>query len=450
MSITPCCPQTSYLVSAATVLNPCPQDTGQIQKAIFWRAGNSTSVASALIATTWNTLLIAQDDTRTIVTPFIQHFQLPIGEAREHADTRDGATLRKANKSTKINKKFTAEGQDVIKNLKYLRCEALEVIFINEANQFIYSDRDGDFRGFPVIPGSMFIGDKRIGGFADWDSNKMIFNLEPGWSDSLEISESTTFALGYGGLSGGSYGNEPAAVGNQSSYLLDIDADLQLEEDIEIEFYYYYADTQVWGNNIGLCEIQNNASNWMKMVIIDNGVYLRVDMKVNNIGSDFNIAGFFDTVPAWYKIKLTWSGTEMKIYRDDILVDTQAVEDLGGMVAAGATLRIMNSIAGDDPVPARHKIRDFSYTTAGALIGRWIICEESGNTVYNVVSNAYHLTGQSNFNSITWSRDIDSNKYLRDYGYRLSGSVYIPALLSGATAADGNALTNESPNTEFN
>jgi len=67
-----------------------------------------------------------------------------------------------------------------------------------------------------------------------------------------------------------------------------------------------------------------------------------------------------------------------------------------------------------------------------------------------VLANNLHLTGQSVFSSLIWSRDNALYKYLKDYGYRLSGSVYIPALTSGASAADGNALTNTPPDTEFN
>jgi len=449
MSITPCCPQTSYLVSAATVLNPCPQDTGQIQKAIFWRAGNSTSVASALIATTWNTLLIATDDTRAIVTPFIQHFQLPIGEAREHPDTRDGATLRKANKSTKINKKFTAEGQDVIKNLKYLRCEALEVIFVNEANQLIYSDREGDFRGFPVIPGSMFIGDKRIGGFSDWDSNKMIFNLEPGWSNSLEISESTTFSMNLPDFRG--YSNEPVVIGDKTAYLSVSNAALRLVTPIEIEFWYYYADTQNWLGAVGLVEVNNDSDNYLAARIENNSTTFGLYGESAGVSAGFSELNFFNTVPGWYKIKITWDGTAMKTYRNDILVITQTTIDANNLVAAGAELRAMDNVTGGTKsVPAGHKLFGLKYTTNGTLIARYPVCEESGNTVYNVVSNAYHLTGQSGFSGLTWSRDNDQDKYLRDYGYRLASGVYIPALLDESSAADGNALTNVSPNTEFN
>jgi len=91
-----------------------------------------------------------------------------------------------------------AEDQDVIASLKDLRCETLDVVFINESNQFIYSDTSGGtagFYGFEVAAGSLFISDKGLGGFEESDRNHIRFNLKPNWSDTLEISTETTFAL---------------------------------------------------------------------------------------------------------------------------------------------------------------------------------------------------------------------------------------------------------------
>jgi hypothetical protein len=162
------------------------------------------------------------------------------------------------------------------------------------------------------------------------------------------------------------------------------------------------------------------------------------------------LVNFFNTVPAWYKIKIVWHDTSFTIYKNDVIVNNYTVEDLKNMVAAGATLTIMKGQSGTHyPIPSAHKLCSFKYTTESVLVVHYPICEESGNTVYNVVSNAYHLTGQSGFSSLTWSRSNNQEYYLGNYGYRKSGSVYIPALLSGASAADGNAITNTPPNVEF-
>jgi len=201
MSLTICCPLTSYLVSAVTSLNPCPSDVGQIQKLVFWRTGNSETVASAVTATTWNIILTAEDATKALVTPFVHNPDIPSGDPREYGggnETRWGAPLRKGGTSPVLTFTMLAEDQDVISVLKALRCEALDVIFINEANQFVYSDTQNGasaFFGFEVVPNSLFVSDKKIGGFEDYDANIIQFNLKPNWSDTLEVTVETTFAL---------------------------------------------------------------------------------------------------------------------------------------------------------------------------------------------------------------------------------------------------------------
>ena len=202
MTLTICCPPGTTLDSAVTTLNPCPADVGQIQKMVIWRTGNSiASVATALISTTWTTLLAATGDTKALVSPFVHNPDIPSGDPREFGggnETRWGASLRKGGTSPVLTFTMLAEDQDVITALKQLRCETLDVIFINEANQFIYSDTQSGTSavyGFEVVPGSLFISDKKIGGFDEWDANIIQFNVKPNWSDTLEVTTETTFAL---------------------------------------------------------------------------------------------------------------------------------------------------------------------------------------------------------------------------------------------------------------
>ena len=98
MTRTICCPTPTGMGSAVTVLNECPEDVGQIQKMIFWRRGNTMSVASALTSTAWNTLLAATDDTKAIVSPFLGNVELPVSESREFGggnETRWSSPIRK-------------------------------------------------------------------------------------------------------------------------------------------------------------------------------------------------------------------------------------------------------------------------------------------------------------------------------------------------------------------
>jgi len=198
-SLSVCCPAPTALESIVTSLTECNSDVGQIQKLVFWRTGNSiASVTTALIQTTWDTLLAAADDTKALVSPLLHNPDMPAGDPREFGggnETQWGAPLRKGAQSPAFSFMMHAEDQDAITSMKNLRCEYLDVIFINEANQFIYSDAGGGFAGFPIVPNSLFVGDKAIGGFDTWDSNLLQFNMQPNWSDTLEITAASTFAL---------------------------------------------------------------------------------------------------------------------------------------------------------------------------------------------------------------------------------------------------------------
>ena len=198
MSLTICCARPTGIASAVKVLNPCPEDLGQIQKMVFWRTGNSTVATSLVSSTAWATLLAATDDTKAIVTPFLGAVTIPPNEAREFGggnETRFGSPIRKGGASVPVTANMYEEAQSsVIAALKELRCETLEVLFINEANQIIYSTAS-TVSGFPVCANSLFVSDKGIGGLDDADHNVLMFNLRPNWSDTLAVSAETTFAL---------------------------------------------------------------------------------------------------------------------------------------------------------------------------------------------------------------------------------------------------------------
>jgi hypothetical protein len=197
MSKDVCCPTPTAIPSAVKTLNPCEADFGQVQKLVFWRAGNSMSLASALTSTAWTALLAATGDTKAVVTPYVSNVEWPPSEPREFGggnETLNGAPIRKGNNSTQVSMVMYMEDQDVITTLKQWSCENLEVIPINESGQFGYSDTN-DFSGFPISKKSLSISDKGIGGMIDPDTNNLTFNLKPNWSNTFEISAETSFAL---------------------------------------------------------------------------------------------------------------------------------------------------------------------------------------------------------------------------------------------------------------
>jgi len=196
-----CCPVPTAIASAVTTLNPCASDVGQIQKMVFWRRGQSiSSIASSVDSAYWVTLLATGTDAKAVVTPFLGNVEIPASEPREFGggnETRWGAPIRKGGSTVTVTGSMYGNDQDVIASLKQMSCEPLDVIFINESNQFVYSDNSTatTVMGFQIAFGSLNFSDKQVGGLDDSDQNKLIFNLKPNWSDTLEISTETTFAL---------------------------------------------------------------------------------------------------------------------------------------------------------------------------------------------------------------------------------------------------------------
>lgn len=198
--LTVCCPKSTTLTSAVTVLYPCPVEFGQIQKLIFWRRGNTKSVASALQSTTWTALLTATGDTKALVAGFVIG-KVTAGEAREAGggnETKDGIPVVIGSNPSVFEGQIIQADQDVIKNLKKLQCEALDVIFVNENQQFGYLDTlyNGTATAFYGIPvAGLSIGDLEFGDFDGKDQNKIKFFMPANWSNNFEISAATTFAL---------------------------------------------------------------------------------------------------------------------------------------------------------------------------------------------------------------------------------------------------------------
>ena len=182
-----CCPPPTSLESAITTLNACSSEVGQIQKLIFWRRGNSiASVATALIEATWDALILAIGDTRTIFSPFVANVDLPMNDPREFGggnETRWASPKRKGSGSPVFSATMYQADQDVITSLKQLACEPLDVLFVNESDQLIYNENaSSEVEGFEIVHKSLFISDKSVGGLDDADYNTITFNLKPNWS----------------------------------------------------------------------------------------------------------------------------------------------------------------------------------------------------------------------------------------------------------------------------
>jgi hypothetical protein len=197
MAITVCqCPISTVLASIVTDINDCKVEVGQIQKAIFWRHGNHLdAVASGVSSAVWTAKLTATGDTKAVVTPFIS-IAIPPTEVREVGsgnEVRDGIPIQMGTLSAKAEGHIWQADSEVIRALKKLECEDLDVLFINENNQLVYDNQNTRVNGFRV--NSMFISDKSMGSYTDGTKNMFHFYLAGGWSSYATLSAATTFLL---------------------------------------------------------------------------------------------------------------------------------------------------------------------------------------------------------------------------------------------------------------
>lgn len=195
--LTTCCPVPTYIASVVTSV-ACPDNFGQIQKLVFWRAGNVIgSVATAEIEGTWTTILAATGDTKAVVSPFVSGASLVAGEPRQYGggnDTIDGIPIIMGAEPTVFEARMLQYSQSTISKLKALMCEDLEVIFINENGQFGYrlSGTD-DVAGFPLK--GFFVSDMNVPGYAEPSNNVIRFSIASGYMEDWLTSDATTFAL---------------------------------------------------------------------------------------------------------------------------------------------------------------------------------------------------------------------------------------------------------------
>jgi hypothetical protein len=157
-------------------------------------------VASLINSTVWTALVTATGATKVLVVGFVVGKVTP-GDTREAGggnETKDGIPVVIGQNPSTAEFMAIQFDQDVIKQLKKLQCEALDVLFVNENGAFMYADTvyggtaTGAY-GFPV--GGLSVNDLEFGDFDGKDQNKIKFFLPANWSNDAEISAVTNFAL---------------------------------------------------------------------------------------------------------------------------------------------------------------------------------------------------------------------------------------------------------------
>lgn len=187
------CPAGKHLEDLT--IEECKESFGQIQKILIQRIYNTTGVKNTLITTgtavtkaALTALTSAADGTKLIVSPYIQNPTTEPGAARTFGGgnaTLGGIEIVIGREPTTFSGIIYQEAQSTIKSLKSYSCEQIGVYLIDEYGNIGAIKEDSKY--YPIPVDKFFVGDKKLGGFEEPDSNTIEWSFYPNWSDDLVI-----------------------------------------------------------------------------------------------------------------------------------------------------------------------------------------------------------------------------------------------------------------------
>lgn len=178
----------------------CPESFGQIQKVAFQRLYKSTGEKNSFKTdagiekkASWTPLLSADDDTKIVISPYIQAPTAEAGAARTFGggnETLGGVEEIVGREPTPFTGVMRKLPQKIIKALKELQCESWGNnlgVYLFDENGAIGAIQDAKTATthYPIPIRSLFIGDKTLGGYEAPDSNNIQWAFLPNWSDDL-------------------------------------------------------------------------------------------------------------------------------------------------------------------------------------------------------------------------------------------------------------------------
>lgn len=197
--LTNCCPAATALT--AIPAEGCAKRLGQVQKIIFQRLMNGstrnsiadgTSAGNAGLLASWTALKAASDDTKIVVTPFVEAPATDGGDAITTGggnDSLNGVERVVGSNPVNFACRLNNKAQSIVEAMKKLMCEALGsnlgAYLINENGQ-IAGIKDGG-NWYPIPVQRLFVGDLHLGGLVDDDYNEVSFGFAPNYSDKFDI-----------------------------------------------------------------------------------------------------------------------------------------------------------------------------------------------------------------------------------------------------------------------
>ncbi|MBP3611955.1 MAG: hypothetical protein J6J14_02000 [Rikenellaceae bacterium] len=191
------CPGNASLPDIPKVV--CNESFGQIQKVAFQRLmkadGSKNKISKETITqlSAWTPLLIAADDTKVVVSPYIEAPTTEAGAPRTFGggnETLGGIETIIGREPTTFTGQLRQLPQTVIKAMKELQCESLGGnlgVYLFDGSGAMECIVDSEDNCSPIPVRSLFIGDKTHGGFDSPDSNQIQWSFLPNYSDDLAI-----------------------------------------------------------------------------------------------------------------------------------------------------------------------------------------------------------------------------------------------------------------------
>lgn len=193
------CPAAAHIADLDIV--DCKESLGQIQKIAFQRifktAGVKNTISDPTKKASFATLFSAADGSKMTVSPYIQSPETEPGAARTFGggnQTLGGIEIPIGREPTKFTGIIYQESQKTIAQLKKYQCEEIGVYLIDENGNIAchVDDMDEPTLYMPIPIRSLFVGDKKLGGFEEPDSNSIEWSFLPNWSDNLYIIKHDT------------------------------------------------------------------------------------------------------------------------------------------------------------------------------------------------------------------------------------------------------------------
>lgn len=200
------CPLPDALVDIPPV--DCPIKFDQLQKFAFQRLQTTPSFTpeSILLKATWDALIAASDDTKVVVTPYLNSVLLPAGEILTEGGndntTLNGIPTLRGLGFVNVTAQLRNVKSEVAEALRALTPESSQngstnvwVYFFNRFRKIFGSEETVEsvlyVKGFPIY--NFYVSDVSSEGFGKDNIYNVQFAMEGGWSEFWQQYSPTDF-----------------------------------------------------------------------------------------------------------------------------------------------------------------------------------------------------------------------------------------------------------------